>query len=180
MVTKFYIDTNKSSINWIGKKVTGQHNGTINIQSGYIAEEDGNIQSGEIVIDAKSIVVLDVKDKPTNDQFAGHLASDDFFASNKFPLITYRILSATKLEGNKHKVFGNLIIKGISQAQSFDALIALMPNSLDAKGEIIIDRTKFDIRFRSGNFFQNLGDTLIYDDFTLDVKIEARPSPVNP
>jgi hypothetical protein len=30
------------------------------------------------------------------------------------------------------------------------------------------------MKFRSGNFFENLGDTLIYNDFDLNVSITAK------
>ena len=36
-----------------------------------------------------------------------------------------------------------------------------------------IDRTKFDIRYGSGQFFDNLGDNMIYDDFTVKFKVGA-------
>ena len=39
---------------------------------------------------------------------------------------------------------------------------------------ILVDRTKYDMKFRSGNFFQNLGDTLIYNDFELNVTVSAK------
>jgi hypothetical protein len=39
---------------------------------------------------------------------------------------------------------------------------------------MIVDRTQFDMKFRSGNFFKGLGDTLIYNDFELDVHITAK------
>ena len=47
-------------------------------------------------------------------------------------------------------------------------------NDLNASGKIIIDRTKYDMKFRSGNFFTNLGDTLIYNEFELDVNLTAK------
>jgi hypothetical protein len=45
---------------------------------------------------------------------------------------------------------------------------------LMATGKMSIDRTKFGMRFRSGNFFKNLGDTLIYNDFELNMHITAK------
>mgnify|MGYP006145340657 CR=1 FL=1 len=45
--------------------------------------------------------------------------------------------------------------------------------ALSLKGKLVIDRTKYDIKFRSGNFFKDLGDTLIYNDFELDFNITA-------
>ena len=35
--------------------------------------------------------------------------------------------------------------------------------------EIKIDRTKFDIKYGSGSFFENLGDKMIYDDFIINI-----------
>ena len=37
--------------------------------------------------------------------------------------------------------------------------------------EIVIDRSKYDIRYGSGSFFDDLGDKTIYDDFTMTVKL---------
>lgn len=36
------VDASKSTINWVGKKVTGQHSGTINIQSGNLILKEKN------------------------------------------------------------------------------------------------------------------------------------------
>ena len=50
----------------------------------------------------------------------------------------------------------------------------MIDNTLIASGKIIVDRTRYEMKFRSGNFFQNLGDTLIYNDFDLNVSITAK------
>ena len=47
-------------------------------------------------------------------------------------------------------------------------------NEKKAKSNLIFDRTKYDVIFRSGNFFQNLGDKLIYDDIKLEVSLEFK------
>src|ERR1044071_1761798 len=82
---KFKANTGISLIRWTGKKITGTHNGTINLSDGFIEVEDGKITGGSFDIDTRSIVITDVKDEQTNAQFAGHLFSDDFFAVEKFP-----------------------------------------------------------------------------------------------
>ena len=46
------------------------------------------------------------------------------------------------------------------------------------RAKINVDRTKFDIRYRSSNFFENLGDKAIENDFTLDVNLVANASSV--
>jgi hypothetical protein len=47
---------------------------------------------------------------------------------------------------------------------------------LVAIGETEIDRTKYDIRYGSGKFFEDLGDKMIYDTFTVKFKVGAKKS----
>jgi polyisoprenoid-binding protein YceI len=166
---KFEIVTTQSNIDWVGRKVTGAHNGTIAIKDGSLTVTDGKLTGGEFTIDTTSIKILDVTDPATNAQFAGHLASDDFFSIEKYP---EAILKITSVSGNH--VEGELTIKGITHPISFDADIDFNADTLKATAKLVIDRTKYEMRFRSGNFFKDLGDTLIYNDFDLNVSITAK------
>ena len=38
--------------------------------------------------------------------------------------------------------------------------------------KLTIDRSKFDIRYGSDSFFDNLGDKTIYDNFEIDVTLK--------
>jgi hypothetical protein len=38
---------------------------------------------------------------------------------------------------------------------------------------MVVNRTKYDIKYRSASFFSDLGDKMIYDDFTLKFKLVA-------
>ena len=165
----FKIEVDKSNIDWTGRKVTGSHNGTIAIKEGELTVDDGRLTGGKFIVDTTSIKVLDVTDPATNRQFAGHLASDDFFSTAAFPEALFEITSV-----NDNQVEGNLTIKGITHKVDFGANLHVKDNELTASGTIVIDRTKYGIKFRSGNFFQKLGDTLIYDDFDLNINITAK------
>ncbi len=83
---KFEIISARSNIDWVGKKVTGAHNGTIAVKSGTLLLTDGQLSSGKFIIDTTSIKILDITDPATNAQFAGHLASDDTLIYNEFEL----------------------------------------------------------------------------------------------
>ncbi|WP_426670124.1 YceI family protein [Mucilaginibacter sp. McL0603] len=166
---KFEIVSTQSNIDWVGKKVTGAHNGTIAVKKGELILNGGNLTGGKFVIDTTSIKILDVTDPATNAQFFGHLASDDFFSTEKYP---EAILEITSVSG-KH-VEGNLTIKGITHPVSFDATVNINGDVLIATGKLVIDRTKYEMKFRSGNFFKDLGDTLIYNDFELNVSVTAK------
>ncbi len=171
--TKFEIVSAQSSINWTGKKVTGAHNGTIAIKSGTLTLNDGKLSNGNFIIDTTSIVILDVTDPATNAQFAGHLFSEDFFATDQFPEATFMITAVDQTNEDNTVITGDLTIKGITHAVIFAADVVANGNTLTASGKIFIDRTKYNMKFRSGNFFTNLGDNLIYNEFELDVKLTA-------
>jgi len=166
---KFEIVSTQSNIDWVGKKVTGAHNGTIAVKEGEIVLTDGKLTGGKFVIDTTSIKILDITDPATNAQFAGHLASDDFFSTERYPEATLEI---TSVSGNH--VEGNLTIKGITHPVGFDVAVNVNGDQLTATGKLVIDRTKYAMKFRSGNFFKDLGDTLIYNDFELNVIVTAK------
>jgi polyisoprenoid-binding protein YceI len=166
---KFKIVSAQSNIDWVGKKITGAHNGTIAVKEGELILNGGKLAGGKFIIDTTSIKILDVTDPSTNAQFAGHLASDDFFSTEKYP---EAILEITSVSGNH--IEGDLTIKGITHPVGFDAALHVNGDQLTATGKLVIDRTKYEMKFRSGNFFKDLGDTLIYNDFELNVSVTAK------
>jgi polyisoprenoid-binding protein YceI len=176
---KFEIVPYQSIIAWTGRKVTGAHNGTIAIKEGSLDFTNDQLTGGKFSIDIPSIRILDITDPDTNAQFAGHLASDDFFSADRYPNAIFEITSATKKSDAIYAVTGNLTIKGTTHPTNFEAEIIREGQHLNAYGKIVIDRTLYGIKFRSGNFFQNLGDTLIHNDFELAVDLTAKavPSP---
>ena len=166
---KFEIVSTQSNIDWVGRTVTGAHNGTIAVKEGELFLNDNKLTGGKIIVDITSIKILDVTDPATNAQFAGHLASDDFFSTEKYP---EAVLEITSVSGNH--VEGNLTIKGITHPVGFDVALHINGGQLTATGKLVIDRTKYEMKFRSGNFFKDLGDTLIYNDFELSISVTAK------
>ena len=173
-MAKFKIQTSSSTVNWTGKKVLGLHTGTINILNGFIEMEDQQIVGGEVQIDMPSIVITDIGDKNTRDNFLAHLFNDDFFAVDKFKTATLTITGSNLLEPSKFKINGILTIKDISHPVSFTATIEIFTDFLHALGELVVDRTLYNIRYGSGKFIANLGDKLIYDEFVLQFKLVAQ------
>jgi len=161
------VDATKSTINWLAKKVTGQHNGTINLKDGALVFKGKKLVGGTFSVDMTSINDLDL----TGDykgKLEGHLKSDDFFGTEKFPTSTLVFKTIAAKSKDNYTVTADLTIKGITNPVTFD--IAVTENS--ATANLKIDRTKYDIKFRSTNFFENLGDKAIYDDFELNVVLK--------
>lgn len=170
---KFRVENAQSNIDWTGRKVTGAHNGTIEIKSGEITTVGGLLKGGNFVIDTTSIKILDITDPGTNAQFAGHLFSDDFFSTERYPEATFVMTSVDHLTNANYRITGDLTIKGITHPVTFSANVLISNGIVTASGKIVVDRTDYEMKFRSGNFFTNLGDTLIYNEFELDVKLTA-------
>lgn len=169
----YKVNTEKSKVEWLGKKVTGQHNGHISLKEGSVDVKGGKLTGGTFVMDMTSITNEDLTDQSMNDKLVGHLKSDDFFGVETHPTATFALKSAEKKSGNEYTVKGDLTIKGITKSIEFPATVKVSGNTLEASAEVVIDRSKFDVKYGSGSFFDGLGDKMIYDDFTLDISLVA-------
>jgi polyisoprenoid-binding protein YceI len=164
---KMKVDVKKSNLEWNGKKVTGEHDGTINLKEGWFSWDDDKITKGEFIIDMKSIKNLDIEDEGYRAKLENHLKSDDFFGVESYPTAKLVIKGGEKFNNNKGVVKGHLTIKKDTHPVEFE----VMKEGNAFMAEIVIDRSMYDVRYGSGSFFDNLGDNLIYDDFTMKVKI---------
>lgn len=167
------VDASGSTVEWLGKKVTGQHNGTIAVQAGELQLAGDKIVGGTFTIDMASIVCLDLKDEEYNGKLVGHLKSDDFFGVATYPTSTMKITQVTSKGGNEYEVTADLSIKEKTNTITFPATITMDDNGVSAVAELVFDRSKFDIKYGSGSFFDNLGDNLIYDDVKLNISLLA-------
>ncbi|WP_037320116.1 YceI family protein [Salegentibacter sp. Hel_I_6] len=161
------IDVKESSVQWEGEKVTGSHYGTIDFKEGHFIVEDNEPKGGEFVIDMTSITVTDLEGEDKG-KLEGHLKSDDFFGVQKYPNSKLVITSVAKKSDNTFGVVGDLTIKEDTHSVTFD--LDWSKNS--ASTELTIDRSKYNVRYGSGSFFDNLGDKTIYDNFELDVELK--------
>ena len=64
-----------------------------------------------------------------------------------------------------YNVTGDFTIRGITNSEAF----VLVLNGNKATADLEIDRSKYNVKFRSGTFFENLGDKLINDALELSV-----------
>jgi polyisoprenoid-binding protein YceI len=171
----FKVDTKATKIKWLGEKVTGEHYGFINVSKGEVTLESGRLSSVMITMDMNSITCTDIEDKEYNEKLVGHLKADDFFGVDNHATSTFKSTKIVVIDGKagKYKVTGDMTIKGISKPQTFEVTIGTNGDKLNAKAEIKIDRTAYDIKYGSSSFFDSLGDKAIYDEFTLTVELHG-------
>lgn len=161
------VKAGESQVSWKGYKVTGQHEGTIALTEGSLSFADQVLTGGSFTVDMTSLVATDL-DGEMKGKLEGHLKSDDFFGTETHPTAQLVITQVGVDAAGGYQVTGDLTIKGITQPVSFPMTVA----ANTATASLKIDRTLYDIRYGSNNFFENLGDKAINNEFDLEVTLQ--------
>ena len=165
-MTKKDVNISESTINWTGHKVTGQHEGTIQLQEGQLHFDGKTLVGGNFVMDMTTINTTDLEGE-WKGKLDGHLKSDDFFGVANHKTATLKFTKVTG-KGSNYKVDADLTIKGITNPISFNLEV------LDgtAVTKLKIDRTKYNIKYGSASFFDGLKDKAISNEFDLKVSLK--------
>jgi polyisoprenoid-binding protein YceI len=161
------IDAAASTIEWVGKKVTGQHNGTVNFKDGALVFKANKLKGGTFTVNMTSLTATDLSGEYQG-KLNGHLKADDFFGTEKFPTATLVFKKIGTKSANVYTVTADLTIKGITQPVVFDMTV----NGNTATTAFNVDRTKYGIKYNSKSFFESIGDKAIYDEFELKVALK--------
>jgi polyisoprenoid-binding protein YceI len=156
------VDESQSKITWAATKVIGGgHNGLVTIKSIKLKEKKGQLQSGLVVIDLTKIQVNELEGE-WKEKFLTHIQSSDFFNIAKFPTATLKITDVKKSE-----LIGFLTIKD----KTNPIKVKFIKKEKTYSGELVFDRTLYDLKYGSTNFFKNLGDKAISNDVKLTFSI---------
>lgn len=161
------VNTESSSVTWKAYKVLGSHTGNIKIRSGSLIFEDNVLTGGNFIIDMSTISVTDLEGA-SRKKLEGHLKSDDFFGVEKYTESSLKFTEVRPTGKNAYEVVGLIEIKGRKESISFP--LSVYGNKANAN--LKIDRSKFDVRFGSTSFFDDLKDNAIYDEFDIIVDLE--------
>ena len=165
-ITKKQVNTETSQIVWKGHKLGGTHEGTITIENGALEFDRDQLVGGNFVIDMTTITVTDLSgDNKAN--LEGHLKSDDFFGVETFNKATLNFTDVADKGNGIYTVTGDLTIKNHTNPITFDLTIT----GDKATTELKVDRSKYDVRYGSKSFFNDLKDKAIYDNFDLEVAL---------
>ena len=173
-----FVDIENSDIDWIGRKITGEHSGTLNLSDGFVIWNGKSITGGKITFDMTSIKNTDIESPEWKQKLEDHLKAEDFFHTDSFPHAILEIKRQTTIiEENKtirEGVLADLTIKSMTHEIKFPFILTQSKNILIGEGSVDIDRTLYNIQYKSGKFFDDLGDHLIYDDFTVQFRVQTK------
>lgn len=170
----YTLDTEKSTVNFIGTNPVDQHKGFFKLSSGNISFLGDEIKGGNLTVDVTSLEITSLKgDKGS--QLKGHLLSDDFFKAETHPHATFNISKVipiidakeTKLVGATHLVSGNLRLLDRTKSVSFPAKISANGKEFTAIADFNINRTDWGMAY--GND-KSLGDRFIRPE--VNIKFE--------
>ena len=113
-----------------------------------------------------SLLTVGVKGKKS---LEGHLKADDFFSVNDFSVSELKLNNVEKVSEFEYNATGDLTIKGYTHEAKVSFYIKEGSNNMTAK--LVFDRSKYNVRYGSGSFFENLGDKLILDDIELEATL---------
>ena len=173
-----FVDIENSDIDWIGRKVTGEHSGTLNLSDGFVIWNGKSITGGKITFDMTSIQNTDIESLEWKEKLEKHLMAEDFFFADSFPNAILEIKNHRQTINDKSEnidqIIADLTIRGITHEIIFPLQISQDNYILNAEGNINVNRTSFNIKYKSGTFFEDLGDRMIYDDFTIQFLVQTK------
>jgi polyisoprenoid-binding protein YceI len=159
----------KSSIDFVGAKVTKDHKGKFNAFDGTITYAGAIPQGVKFDIDVNSLQTDDAK-------LDGHLKSPDFFDVAKFPKATFTSTSLTPVAegapaGATHQLKGILDLHGVQKEVSFPVTATQTPEGVRTTSEFTIDRQDWGISYKG------MADDLIKNDVLIKLDLLFPPPP---
>ena len=133
--------------------------------------ENGELMGGTVEIDMNTI---EDKKHGRDNKLVNHLKDPDFFEVEKFPFSTIVITKVASINDKNKKVTGNLTIKGITHLVTFPVRMEVKDGIVKADSKLVIDRTRWDVRYKSGKFYDNLANQTMSDSIEFHMKIVAK------
>ncbi len=168
----FLVDTQMSTVEWIGRKIGKKHIGRILVKSGKCIFTNGVLKGGELILDMNSISNIDL-DETYKNYLINHLKSDDFFAVDKYPEAKLVFEEIDKLNAigsmPNYRIKALLTIKDITKEIEFNAFIHDSEGKMIFNAHFDIDRTRWNVKYGSEVFFSKVGIHIVDDVISFDL-----------
>jgi len=169
----YHVDTEASTVRWVGSKILGEHNGTLKLHEGSVTLEEGKLQEGSFTIDMRTLVNKDLEGDQ-REKLENWLRSEEMFYVERYPFVVFEITSVQSLdEDQQYQLEGELTIKGVSHRISFPANVQKEGKTLMAEAELTFDRTRWNLNYGSGGVIGGLGNFAIEEDVSVQISLQA-------
>ncbi len=159
--TVLAIDTSRSTVNWLGAKVTRTHDGGFHDFDGTVTVSGNDVTGVNLTIDMASLWT-------DTERLTGHLMSEDFFEVETYPTATFEASQFAPADsGGTHMVTGNLTMHGVTNGVTFPATINVEAGRVTARADFIINRRDWQINY------DGQADDLIRDNVKIIFDIVA-------
>ncbi len=168
------VDVKNSNVHWKGSKVSSSHEGDVKIRQGFLVIDHGKLAGGQFFIDLNTISCTDLQGKKAA-SLVDHLKNDDFFDVENYPLAILSINKVEHIEEFNYSITANLTIKDKTHPITFTARVPIKGSQFEATAKIVIDRTKWGVIYKSGNFFKDLAaNRIIKDEIEFDIRLVSQ------
>ena len=167
--TQNQVNLEDSYVKWTGVQLSGKsHYGTLSFKSADLTFSDEKLVGGNFVVDMTSLSVDDLSGRG-KESLEGHLRADDFFSVKDFNFSELKLKNVAMISESEYSATGDLTIKGYTHETKVS--FSKEEGSKNMMAKLIFDRSKYDVKYGSGSFFENLGDKLILDEIELEVAL---------
>ncbi len=161
---KLEINSQNSTVNFVGYKVTGKHDGGFKNLSGAINLVNAKPEESGVSVEIETNSIF--SDDPG---LTEHLKSPDFFDVAKFPKASFKStrIEAGAQEPNNYMVTGDLDLHGVVKSIQFPARIDVTDSEAAVKIKFRLNRKDFQMNY------PGKADNLISDEVTLALDVKA-------
>ncbi|MCA6364572.1 MAG: YceI family protein [Bacteroidetes bacterium] len=161
-------DPAKSTAIWTGYGEVGDYSltGSLPVKSGWCSFNGNLPVKGELVMNMQAM-------NHSNTDLLSHLKSPDFFNTGKFPEARFVLSQSEALNNDSCRLSGNLTLCGNTQPITFNARVMNYPGLTQLLAVVIIDRTRWGVKYNSSSFFSGLGDQAIKNEMKIQFILSA-------
>lgn len=171
----YKIDRSHSEVGFKVRHFFSKTPGRFNEYDGTILLDDKNLANSSVEVNIQSASIYTANERRDN-----HLKSDDFFAAEKHPTITFKSTKVVPGEGNAFQIHGDLTMRGITKPVVLDAemlgvgTLAIGGNSRGTRAGFeattTVNRKDWEIVW---NQTLDQGGTMLDDKVTIELHVEA-------
>lgn len=137
----YVVDLDATTLSWKGTYADDSHShtGTVKVSEGTVTYKGDTFEAGNFTVDMTAIQVTDLTAETGADKLVGHLSTEDFFNTAKFPNVEVVVNSISDSE-----IDATLKVAGKEIPAKMPVKVTKNDKELTAKGSFSVDFSALD------------------------------------